>query len=86
MEANKWPTQSPDFNPTENLFGLDGLKPRLHHRPSCLKSISDFTNTLVAKWAKTPTATLEKLVENLPRTVDGGITAKRGQLHINAML
>lgn len=45
------PAQSADLNTNEHL--LDKQEHKLHPRPSCLISVPDFTNGLVAKWKKT---------------------------------
>lgn len=65
---------SPDLNPLDHLW--EELEWRRQVRPSCLTSVSDFTNVLLGEWSKSPINPFLNLVESLPRRVETVIAAK----------
>ncbi|MCI4392463.1 hypothetical protein PGIGA_G00146260 [Pangasianodon gigas] len=72
------PAKSLDLNPTEHLW--DELEHRLHPRPPRPTSVPDLTNALVSEWTQIPTATLQNLVESLPRKVEESIVDEQENL------
>jgi transposase len=71
-----WPAQSPDLNPTENLW--DELEHRLRSRLQRPTSLSALATALQEEWAAIPPEMFRRLVESLPDRVRAVIKAKGG--------
>ncbi len=69
-----WSTQIRD--PIQHL--CDELEQRFRARTFRSTSGSDLTNALLDEWAKTPTETLQNLLESLPRRVEAVVAVKVG--------
>jgi hypothetical protein len=57
-----WPAQSPDLNPTEQLW--DELERRLRSRPQLPTSLTALATALQEEWAAIPPETVTHLVES----------------------
>ena len=72
-EKEKWPGNSPDLNPVENLWGI--LKQELDAaQPST--SVAELTSRLKMAWANISRSTLERLVESVPQWVSRCLALK----------
>ena len=59
-----WPPQSPDLNPTENLW--DVLEKALHSGPTRPSSVQDLGEKLMQHWSEINLETLQNLIETMP--------------------
>uniref|UniRef100_A0AAR2JGB1 Tc1-like transposase DDE domain-containing protein n=1 Tax=Pygocentrus nattereri TaxID=42514 RepID=A0AAR2JGB1_PYGNA len=74
LEWPKWPSQSPDLNPIENLW--QDLKTAVHKRsPSNLTQLELFCKE---EWARISVTRCAKLVETYPKRLAAVIAAKGG--------
>ncbi|GFU39777.1 DDE_3 domain-containing protein [Trichonephila clavipes] len=71
-----WSTQSPDLNPIEHLW--DELERRLRSQPNQPSSLQALTSAVMDAWKAIHMVTYQKLVENLPKSVQAVIHAKGG--------
>lgn len=70
----KWPPQSPDLSPIENLWAI--LKRNLSiYR---CKSKEEFKVKILAEWEKIPASVCRDLVDTMPKRVRAVIKAKGG--------
>ncbi len=67
-----WPANSPDLNPTENLWGIVKRKMR-DTRPN---NADDLKATVKETWASIPPQQCHKLITSMPRRVEAVIKAK----------
>jgi transposase len=72
VEVLAWPSQSPDLNPIENLWGI--LDKRLAGR-TC-NSEEELFKVLEEGWNALPVDLLTRLVESMPRRIQAVIDAK----------
>jgi transposase len=72
IQVLKWPAQSPDLNPIENLWK------ELGHRVGSRNHSNrvDLLQHLQEEWAKIPSDFLEKLIESMPRRCEAIIASK----------
>ena len=71
-----WPSQSPDLNPIENLWGY--IKKKLRKRtvkPSSLDRLFEF---ILEEWKAVPGQILENMVESMPRRIEQVVNQKGG--------
>ena len=67
-----WPSQSPDLNPIEHLWGE--LERRLKKHAVHPKNKSELEVAVKEEWLKIPYKTLEKLIESMPRRIEACIS------------
>ncbi len=67
-----WPANSPDLNPTENLWGIVKRKMR-NTRPN---NADDLKAAIKATWASIPPQQCHKLITSMPRRIEAVIKAK----------
>ncbi len=67
-----WPTNSPDLNPIENLWGIVKRKMR-DTRPN---NADDLKATVKETWASIPPQQCHKLITSTPRRIEAVIKAK----------
>ncbi len=67
-----WPANSPDLNPTENLWGIVKRKMR-DTRPN---NADELKATVKATWASIPPQQCHKLITSMPRRIEAVIKAK----------
>jgi hypothetical protein len=80
----KWPANSPDLNPIENLwrdikirFNIEFCKLRMH--PSASQRSYEIYEEIIKKvWAETDWVYISQLIESMPRRVQAVIDAKGG--------
>jgi transposase len=71
-----WPSQSPDLNPTEHLWGH--LKRRLNSYEKPPSGVWELWDRLAAEWGKIEVEVCQKLIESMPRRIEAVIKAKGG--------
>lgn len=70
----KWPAQSPDLNPIENLWSI--LKRRLGQHNRAPTSIEELWNRVKSEWEAIPSEFKENLVESMPKRMKSVIKNK----------
>ena len=60
----KWPSQSPDLSPIENLWHI--VKLRLQQRPKFPSSLDSLVEAIKEEWRAIPMETLRKLADSMP--------------------
>lgn len=73
----KWPAQSPDLNPIENLWEMIDMD--VHSRQ--IHSIDDLFNSIVAAWERFQQEKCRKLVNTLPNRLREVIQRRGGHTH-----
>ncbi len=82
LKVMKWPSQSPDLNPIENLW--KELKTHVHkRRPHNIEELKAFT---VEEWSNIPPETCNKLVDGYKKRLIAVIAAKGVILYIKIIL
>jgi hypothetical protein len=71
-----WPSQSPDLNPIEHLWGH--LKRRMADYEVPPKGILELWERVEEEWNKIPAEVCQNLIESMPRRVEAVIKAKGG--------
>lgn len=72
----KWPSQSPDLNPIENLWFQ--VKSKLAKYPTPPASTHELWSRFVAEWRAIPTERCQNLISSMPRRIAAVLTAKGG--------
>lgn len=68
----KWPAQSPDLNPIENLWEIVDRKIRVQN----YTRKDDLANAVVSEWEKIPMETIDSLIDSMPRRCEAVIKNK----------
>ena len=76
LQVMDWPSQSPDLNPIENLWGY--LKRQLRNRPRKPSSLDQLYDFIVQEWNAIPSRVLENMIESLPRRIEMVIKNRGG--------
>ena len=63
-----WPSQSPDLNPIEHLWGE--LSRRLRNRPQHPKNLRELEIFLKQEWQQIPLKTCLNLIDSMPRRIE----------------
>lgn len=79
FEVLKWPSQSPDLNPIENLWST--LKDQMRKRKDIPKDKDELWTHLQEEWANLKEELLGKLAESLPQRCQDVIAARGGPTH-----
>ncbi|KAI3354061.1 hypothetical protein L3Q82_018618 [Scortum barcoo] len=72
IEVLEWPSQSPDLNPIEHLWG--DLKRAVHRR--CPRNLSDLEQFCKEEWANIATSRCAMLIDSYPKRLSAVIKAK----------
>jgi transposase len=72
----EWPSQSPDLNPIENLWGR--IKQRLRKRPLGPSSLNDIYDFVKTEWNALEKDYLLDLIHSMPRRIEAVIENKGG--------
>lgn len=67
FQMMKWPAQSPDLNPIENLWSI--VKRRLSQYERAPTSLGELWLRISEEWANIPPQTLQNLVESMPKRI-----------------
>lgn len=70
----KWPAQSPDLNPIENLWAI--VKRTLSQHDNPPKNMDELWERVKVAWSNIPHSTIEKLVESMPKRINSVIKRK----------
>ncbi len=76
VEIMKWPPQSPDLNPIENVWGYMGIEKRNYHP----KNKKDLELILMEIWNNIPSDFLQKLIKGMHTRCLEVIKAKGGHI------
>ena len=76
INVMSWPAQSPDLNPIEHLW--DHLKRRLGEYENEPGGMEELWERVEAQWDNIGVDVCQKLIESMPRRIDGVIRAKGG--------
>lgn len=71
----KWPAQSPDLNPIENLWSIMKSEISTKHP---IKNLDSMKANVLEAWESVPTEKLEHLAASMPERIQAVITAKGG--------
>jgi hypothetical protein len=74
----KWPAQSSDLNPIENLWRI--IKLRISARRHQIHSVEKMTETLMNEWGKLTARECRKCIVSMPKRCRMVIKAKRGAI------
>ena len=74
----KWPSQSPDLSPIENLWHI--VKLRLQQRPKFPSSLDSLVEAIKEEWRAIPLETLRKLADSMPSRCAKIIAVRGGSI------
>lgn len=69
-----WPALSPDLNPIEDLWGI--LSRNVYSKSKQYSTLKELKTTILDEWHKIDMATLQKLVDSMPRRLQHIIIRK----------
>jgi DDE superfamily endonuclease len=75
----KWPAQSPDLNPIENMWAI--LKMRLNQFDRAPKGMSELFECVTDIWYNITAEECQKVIESMPKRCQEVIKAKGGWTH-----
>ena len=76
FEVMVWPSQSPDLNPIEHLWGI--LKRKLAAYPEAPQGMEELWQRVQVEWEKIGVEECRKLIESMPARVKEVLKAKGG--------
>jgi len=76
LQVMDWPSQSPDLNPIENLWGY--IKKKLRKRTNKPSSFNQLFDFILEEWNAVPSQILVNLIESMPRRIEAVIKNKGG--------
>lgn len=71
-----WPAISPDLNPIENVWAL--LSRQVFARGRQFDTVRELRDAIIQEWAKLDENVLQKLIDSMPRRLQGVIMNKGG--------
>ena len=74
MRVLDWPSQSPDLNPIEHIWGY--IKRKQKARVVKPQNLDELYGHIQEEWGQIPHRVLNNLVENMPRRIKAVIKAK----------
>ena len=74
MKVLDWPSQSPDLNPIEHIWGY--IKRKLKERVVKPQNLDQLYGHIQEEWGQIPQRVLNNLVESIPRRIQAVIKAK----------
>jgi DDE superfamily endonuclease len=74
FELMKWPAQSSDLNPIENLWAI--VKKRLENYQTAPGNMDELWGRVQAEWRRIPNEILQNLVQSMPKRVESVIKRK----------
>ena len=74
LKVVEWPSQSPDLNPIENLWGE--LKRKLARLPC--RNKKELWENIQQEWYNMPIETCRKLISSMPKRIEAVIRSKGG--------
>lgn len=72
----RWPAQSPDLNPIENLW--DEIERALRQMDPVPSNLQELASAVQRAWSGIPSTTYQHLIESMPRRIKAVIRAKGG--------
>lgn len=74
ISPDEWPANSPDLNPTENIWGIVAERVAMRH-PTTLRG---FQRVIREEWSKVELETIQRTINSLPRRLHE-VISRRGQ-------
>ena len=72
----RWPAQSPDLNPIENLW--DEIERGVRQLDPILSNLKELGSAIHQTWSQIPHTTYQHLIESMPRRIHAVLMAKGG--------
>jgi hypothetical protein len=76
IQSIKWPAQSPDLNPIENVWFL--MKSAVHNKNIRPRTVKDMLIDLIEEWQAISKDYLKKLIDSMPERIKAVIANKGG--------
>lgn len=77
IETMKWPANSPDLNPIENIWKL--LKDSIQKKEDFPRTIDELKIALTEAWSEFDTSILREVTDSMPRRIQAVLNANGGQ-------
>jgi transposase len=74
----KWPAQSPDLNPIENMW--HSLEIKLRRLRPAPRNLKELWETIEKEWEATPQQEVQALIQSMPNRIVATIKAKGGYI------
>jgi transposase len=76
LRVLRWPAQSPDLNPIENLWAI--VKYDLQKQKELPKNLAELERHVVRAWKAISKTTIRNLINSMPRRIQAVIAANGG--------